>query len=211
MKTKVRLKLMSSVLFVILQCTWGIVQTLLGLIVYIIFNKSPHEIYRGCIDSRWEKSSGLSLGLFIFTPNEKIRTHEYGHSMQSAVLGPFYLVIGLISFIWANAPYFVNLRKERKIPYDACFVEAWASKWGEKSILKETVNRIKKMEACFDNLQKNVTDDELQILEEYYKSGQWLKDYEMDEQGLIPKDLKRGVLSQDAVYNFLEEIKAMNR
>jgi hypothetical protein len=28
-------------------------------------------------------------------------------------------------------PYFINLRREKKIPYTACFVESWASKWGE--------------------------------------------------------------------------------
>lgn len=44
----------------------------------------------------------------------------------------------------------------------------------------------------------------LKILEEYYTSGQWLKDYEADEQGLLPDDLKRGVLSQDALYDILK-------
>ena len=44
----------------------------------------------------------------------------------------------------------------------------------------------------------------LRILEDYYTSGQWLKDYEADEQGLLPDDLKRGVLSQDALYDILK-------
>lgn len=43
------------------------------------------------------------------------------------------------------------------------------------------------------------------ILENYYTSGQWLKDYEADEQGLLPEGLKRGVLSQDALYDLLSE------
>ena len=43
----------------------------------------------------------------------------------------------------------------------------------------------------------------LACLTEYYEGGQWLKDYEADEQGLIPKDLKRGILGQDTLYNFL--------
>ena len=79
----------------------------------------------------------MSLGLFIFTPREdvpnmeKIRVHEYGHCVQSLVLGPLYLIVGLISVIWARTPCFINLRREKKIPYTACFVESWASKWGE--------------------------------------------------------------------------------
>ena len=44
----------------------------------------------------------------------------------------------------------------------------------------------------------------LQLLEEYYTSGEWQADYEADEAGLFPVDLKRGVLSQDEVYNLLE-------
>ena len=38
-----------------------------------------------------------------------------------------------------------------------------------------------------------------------YYGTDWLKDYEDDEAGKIPKDLKRGVLSQDGVYNLLEK------
>lgn len=41
------------------------------------------------------------------------------------------------------------------------------------------------------------------LLDYYYTSGQWLEDYEADEQGLLPQDLKRGVLSQDALYDLL--------
>ncbi|MBR5224095.1 MAG: DUF4298 domain-containing protein [Clostridia bacterium] len=41
-------------------------------------------------------------------------------------------------------------------------------------------------------------------LEAYYASAQWLKDYEDDEAGRLPEGLKRGVLSQDAVYDLLQ-------
>lgn len=40
-------------------------------------------------------------------------------------------------------------------------------------------------------------------LEEYYASGRWLEDYEADEAGLIPANVKRGVLSQDGLYDLL--------
>ena len=41
------------------------------------------------------------------------------------------------------------------------------------------------------------------LLDEYYTSGMWQEDYEADEAGAFPADLKRGVLSQDALYDFL--------
>ena len=42
-------------------------------------------------------------------------------------------------------------------------------------------------------------------LADYYGSGLWMKDYEDDEKGVLPKDLKRGVLSEDAVYDLICE------
>ena len=45
------------------------------------------------------------------------------------------------------------------------------------------------------------------ITEIYYASGEWMEDYEADERGELPPDLKRGVLSQDALYELLEEAK----
>ena len=80
---------------------------------------------------------GLSLGLFIFTPegdsgySEKLRVHEFGHCIQSLLLGPLMLVVGVISVTWNKFPYFRKLRERKGIPYTACFVESWASRWGE--------------------------------------------------------------------------------
>ncbi len=45
----------------------------------------------------------------------------------------------------------------------------------------------------------------LRKLSDYYGSTRWMKDYEDDEAGKLPKDLKRGVLSEDAVYDLLTE------
>ncbi len=45
----------------------------------------------------------------------------------------------------------------------------------------------------------------LKTLEEYYQSPDWIKNYEDDEAGKIPKELKRGVLSQDSVWNMLTD------
>ena len=43
-------------------------------------------------------------------------------------------------------------------------------------------------------------------LKSYYQNGLWLEDYESDERGELPRGLKRGVLSQDALYNFLSDL-----
>lgn len=133
------MKKVKIIIFIILQCTWGLPQTLIGLGFFIVNRKHNHKMYRSSIDTQWNYYGGLSLGLFIFTPNDKydnsnlIRVHEYGHCIQSVVLGPLMLFVGIISVIWGNLPYFDRLRKRKNLPYTACFVEAWASKWGEQT------------------------------------------------------------------------------
>ena len=120
---------MKNVFYTILQCTWSFPQTLLGLIMYIKYKKSPHTSYKGSLVTYWPKKGGISLGLFTFIENYSGRQnyllrHEYGHTLQSLILGPFYLlVIGLPSFVWANFPCFIRLRKKKKIPYNSFFTE----------------------------------------------------------------------------------------
>lgn len=45
---------------------------------------------------------------------------------------------------------------------------------------------------------------DIKILDAYYSSESWKRDLALDEQGKLPMDLKRGVLSEDAIYNLLE-------
>ena len=46
-------------------------------------------------------------------------------------------------------------------------------------------------------------------LDSYYGSDTWKQDFSDDEQGRLPKDLKRGVLSEDAVWNVLEDYRTL--
>ncbi len=86
-------------------------------------------------------------------------------------------------------------------------------------MIQEAVERVRQMEQYFDMLQKVAnkkpavlredisTKAMLDILTRYYEGGQWLQDYELDEKGLLPEDLKRGVLAQDTLYDFLNWIQ----
>ena len=67
----------------------------------------------------------------------------------------------------------------------------------------ERIERIEKYECLFDEAMKQPDKEKLAALESYYTSGQWLADYEADERGELPPDLKRGVLAQDALYDLL--------
>lgn len=83
------------------------------------------------------------------------------------------------------------------------------------------IERIMKMEEILDEAEKAVrnlsealekydeTREKLKELRKYYEGGDWQKDFEDDEAGKLPNTLKRGVLSEDAVYNLLEENKEL--
>jgi len=126
---------MVKILFILLQLTWGFLQSLLGFIVFLFNLKSKHHLYKGCIVSYWPRRAGLSLGLFLFIPRvnpqlgERILKHEYGHSIQSMYLGPFYLFyVGIPSLIW-NMMTRVNRNKKER--YYKFWVEAWADELGK--------------------------------------------------------------------------------
>lgn len=82
----------------------------------------------------------------------------------------------------------------------------------------EQIERIIYMEQILDEATETVSSlaealekysavqDKLQELIAYYSSEQWRQDFDDDSAGKIPQDLKRGVLSEDAVYNLLADI-----
>ena len=51
---------------------------------------------------------------------------------------------------------------------------------------------------AFDGIQEDVKE-----LAAYYDDDAWREDFEADEAGLLPRDLKRGVLSEDGLYDVL--------
>ena len=136
---------------VFLHWTWGYIQTSAGFFVFLWYFKCRHYYYKGVVRTVWPLDAGVSLGMFIFTPKEpdpkdqsqwakedrayceEVAIHEYGHTFQSLLLGPFYLlVIGLPSIVWASSKRMQNLRRKKNIPYSKLYCEHWASKWGEK-------------------------------------------------------------------------------
>jgi hypothetical protein len=54
-------------------------------------------------------------------------------------------------------------------------------------------------------------DDDLEVLDQYYGSDEWKQDLAADEAGRLPRDMKRGVLSEDGLWNLLSEVREMNK
>ena len=116
---------MKNVIYILIQCTWGLPQTLLGFIVLLINIKNKHYFYHGAIITERNVPSSVSLGMFVFTttnpmkdkrtknkiPDEELSkrllVHEYGHTIQSLIFGPLYLIVmGIPSTLWGFLPYF---------------------------------------------------------------------------------------------------------
>ncbi len=131
------------ILYWILQLSWGLVQNLAGFFVWAFLMlknpKRPVRGFHGAVLTQWSRPYSCGLGAFIFFGHKRSReanevlVHEYGHTLQSALLGPFFLlIVGLPSFLWAFLPRCERLRREKHRPYAAFFCESWASRWGEK-------------------------------------------------------------------------------
>ena len=72
----------------------------------------------------------------------------------------------------------------------------------------DRIERVEHYERLFDEASASPDPEKLTALDAYYTSGLWRDDYEADERGELPPGLKRGVLSQDGLYDLLERMKA---
>lgn len=140
---------MKTILFFLIQLTWGIIQSLIGFVLFLVNIRKMHYLYHGAVVTEWNSYSSVSLGLFVFVTGRRVRdrrsggvppeelkrallVHEYGHTIQSLILGPFYLpLIGLPSLIWATLPGY-RARRRGGLPYSSFWTERSANRFGEK-------------------------------------------------------------------------------
>ena len=93
--------------------------------------------------------------------------------------------------------------------------EARLQETSKNNPAEDQVRRITYYETILDSLEaalKGSHDDAdpellqmIRELDEYYGSDTWKQDFAADEAGTLPADLKRGVLSEDGIYNVLEQ------
>ena len=101
--------------YLVLQFTWGAIQNVLGFLLFLKNIRCEHE-------GDW---GGVSLGAFIFINGKRgdeykktVSVHEYGHTIQSLILGPLYLfVVGIPSFVWCNNKKCIAYRQEQNKYY----------------------------------------------------------------------------------------------
>jgi hypothetical protein len=120
-----------KIIFKIIAFVWELPQTILAYFLYLFYKK---DICANGIEKQNHLFyinnnvfSGISLGRFIFLnirylKDKKTTYHEKGHSIQSLILGPFYLlVIGIPSLIH-------SLFNHNEKTYYNFYTEKWADK-----------------------------------------------------------------------------------
>ena len=87
----------------------------------------------------------------------------------------------------------------------------------------EQIQRIRQMELRMERAAKAVIElsaalenyeavqEDITALEQYYGSEVWKQDFADDEAGRLPTDLKRGVLSEDGIWNLLSDVRELNK
>ncbi|MBR0485803.1 MAG: hypothetical protein IJJ69_13680 [Oscillospiraceae bacterium] len=132
---------MKKYLFFLLQIFWCLPQNLAGLILFCFFHlrKEQHYFFRGAIVTGWDRECCTSIGCFIFMDRDSFRRnrglllHEYGHTIQSCILGWLYLpVIFLPSVIWFSVPLLNHFRQKKHYSYYRFYTERWANHLAEK-------------------------------------------------------------------------------
>ena len=143
---------MKKLLYWLGQITWGALLTIPGLFVFIfciIFTKAKyHRNGYSIIIEIGNNWGGLNLGAISLCGGytttypdiewfEHTRRHEFGHSLQNLIFGPFQLFIVVIPSVIRY--WYFTYREAKDLPtkdYDSIWFEGTATRWGTKFIDK---------------------------------------------------------------------------
>lgn len=112
-------KVALGIVYWILQCTWGILETIIGLFValfMVCLGCKPKRVgYTWYFETdKFKNFGGLSLGTTIVVGKYNapcVLWHEYGHTIQNCIFGPFKLfVVSVFSVVryWMREYYGTN-------------------------------------------------------------------------------------------------------
>ncbi len=133
--------------WLLLQWTWCLPQNLVGLCISLLCRHGKKMRFHGAFVTAWKFRGCTSMGSFIFMDErsmhyEPLLVHEFGHTVQSAVLGWLYLpVIWLPSVMWFSLPVLRKYRKHRGVSYYSFYTESWANAWGERFCGKPSMGK----------------------------------------------------------------------
>lgn len=136
------------ILFYVISFTWGIIMSILGLLLLIPFaiTKRVH-VYHGRLYGVIKSNGGygFELGCFFFITenckdNEHMKAHESGHGIQNCFYGPLMLFLvslpSTIRFWYRRFKYYV-LNKKLTTAYEDIWFEKQATDLGYGIVKKD--------------------------------------------------------------------------
>ena len=75
--------------------------------------------------------------------------------------------------------------------------------------LNHALAAVKRLSSALEKYE--AAQEAIAALSEYYGSDLWKQDFAADEAGLLAEGLKRGVLSEDGIWNLLTDCKELDR
>ena len=75
--------------------------------------------------------------------------------------------------------------------------------------MERAAKAVMELSAALDNYE--AAQEDIAALNDYYGSEAWKQDFVADEAGLLPADLKRGVLSEDGIWNLLSDASELDK
>jgi hypothetical protein len=138
------MRVLKGIGYWLISFTWGILISLVGLIVCLILIITGHKPKRFHYNIYFEVGSnwgGLELGPFFIVnknPTLHIRQHEAGHGIQNLMFGPIFpFIVSIPSGIryWYRNWYkkYKYYKTGKQLPsYDSIWFEGMATKLGEK-------------------------------------------------------------------------------
>lgn len=116
---------------------WQLPQVLVGLFLLALYKKSSKVIYKDDYETIYSCNipGGISLGTIIlinkYMCTKNTIAHERGHTKQSRILGPLYLIIiGIPSLIHAWINNIIRCCDNKSTGYYHFYTEKWADKLG---------------------------------------------------------------------------------
>ena len=141
---------LSKPIYYILNYTWGLLLTVAGWILAFALWITGHKAHRfgPCLVFQFGNVywGGFSLGTTIVVDNDPenipkdkddispLLNHEFGHSIQNALFGPFMLFLvsipSMIRYWYMMSRAADDPNYWAKVDYDAIWFEGTATRWG---------------------------------------------------------------------------------
>ena len=152
---------MKTALYCIWQFTWGFLQSLLGLLNFLIHIKDKHYFYHGAVLQNGKTNQVsrlvclfLSQVNLIFMKSSNLITQKtsflidylytntdipYSHLFSVRYI---LLLSAFLQLYGVFLPYTNRMRREKKISYFSFFTERWANELGERATNQKSMDNL---------------------------------------------------------------------